>query len=143
MGEAQTLVPGPDGEGGDGQLEQPTHSLKQFKHWAAGGSANTHLVAETTAHCWKALADEKKGLLQVNSGNPENYVDRLFRNVLPDLADKDIVLDCTHIAGRSANYRGMPQDILTCLHYYCQKEAIMAAVRDHHRVSVAEKGDPI
>ncbi|KAJ1098880.1 hypothetical protein NDU88_003987 [Pleurodeles waltl] len=67
--------------------------------------------------------------IQVDSGKLENYVIHLFRHVTPDLADKDVVLDHTHRAGRPAKSPGMPQDIPICLHHYRQKESIMSAAR--------------
>ncbi|KAJ1188293.1 hypothetical protein NDU88_005055 [Pleurodeles waltl] len=64
-------------------------------------------------------------LLQLGAGDLERYISNLFRHILPDLAGKEVVLDFTH---RVDSVPGMHQDILTYIHYFCQKEAIMAAV---------------
>ncbi|KAJ1081905.1 hypothetical protein NDU88_002077 [Pleurodeles waltl] len=60
----------------------------------------------------------------------EDFVVRLFRHVAPALKEQDTVLDKTHRAGRPARAPGQAQDILTCLHYYKQREVIIVAVRD-------------
>ncbi|KAJ1187304.1 hypothetical protein NDU88_004081 [Pleurodeles waltl] len=60
----------------------------------------------------------------------EDFVVRLFRHVAPALKKQNIVLDRTHRAGQPTHMPGQAQDILTCLHHYKQREAIMAAVRD-------------
>ncbi|KAJ1216024.1 hypothetical protein NDU88_003630 [Pleurodeles waltl] len=67
---------------------------------------------------------------QVVAGSLEDFVVRLLRYVAPALKEQDIVLDRTHRAGRPTRSLGQAQDILTCLHYYKQREVIMAAVRD-------------
>ncbi|KAJ1163054.1 hypothetical protein NDU88_003517 [Pleurodeles waltl] len=66
--------------------------------------------------------------LQVDVRRLKDYVLRLFHHVAPDLEEQDIILDRTHRAGRLAFSPGQPQDILTCLHYFWQKAAIMVAV---------------
>ncbi|KAJ1217411.1 hypothetical protein NDU88_005005 [Pleurodeles waltl] len=67
---------------------------------------------------------------QAVTGKLEDFVERLFRHVTPDLKGQTVVLDRTHRVGRSARTPGQAQDILTCLHCYKQREIIMAAVRD-------------
>ncbi|KAJ1187662.1 hypothetical protein NDU88_004436 [Pleurodeles waltl] len=67
---------------------------------------------------------------QAVAGSLEDFVVRLFRHVAPSLKEQDIVLDRMNRAGRPARTPGQAQDILTCLHYYKQKEVITAAIRD-------------
>ncbi|KAJ1139985.1 hypothetical protein NDU88_006346 [Pleurodeles waltl] len=67
---------------------------------------------------------------QAVAGSLEDFVVRLFHHVAPSLKEQDIVLDRMHRAGRPARTPGQAQDILTCLHYYKQKEVIMTAIRD-------------
>ncbi|KAJ1092553.1 hypothetical protein NDU88_005663 [Pleurodeles waltl] len=70
-----------------------------------------------------------KGIpLQADAGRMKDYALLLFCHVAPDLEEQDIILDRTHRAGRQALSLQQPQDILTCLHYFWQKEAIIAAV---------------
>ena len=45
------------------------------------------------------------------------------------MASKDILLDHTHCTGSAGNRGQQAPDILTCLHYFRQKEAIMEAAR--------------
>ncbi|KAJ1198224.1 hypothetical protein NDU88_002067 [Pleurodeles waltl] len=69
-----------------------------------------------------------KGVLtQVIVGPLEDFVVRLFRQKAPALKEQNIVLNRTHRAGRPARAPGQAQDILTCLHYYKQREVITAA----------------
>ncbi|KAJ1154589.1 hypothetical protein NDU88_007335 [Pleurodeles waltl] len=68
--------------------------------------------------------------LQAAAGKLDDYVLRLFTHVALNLMDQDIILDRSHRAGQPSHSPGQPQDILKCLCYYPQKEAIMAAVRD-------------
>ncbi|KAJ1146630.1 hypothetical protein NDU88_012894 [Pleurodeles waltl] len=68
--------------------------------------------------------------MQAHSGNLENYALPLFRHVALALIDKDITLDHTHRAGCPVRTPGTSQDILTCFHFYKQKELTMEAVRD-------------
>ncbi|KAJ1088163.1 hypothetical protein NDU88_001322 [Pleurodeles waltl] len=67
---------------------------------------------------------------QAMTGNLEEYVVRHFRHVAPALKEQNIVLERTQRAGPPTRSPGQTQDILICLHYYKQREAIMAAVRD-------------
>ncbi|KAJ1152491.1 hypothetical protein NDU88_005266 [Pleurodeles waltl] len=55
-------------------------------------------------------------------GPLEGFVIRLFKH-----DDQDIILDRTHWTGCPSQNPGQPQDILTCLHYYKQKEQILTA----------------
>ncbi|KAJ1140057.1 hypothetical protein NDU88_006418 [Pleurodeles waltl] len=50
---------------------------------------------------------------QAVTGKLEDFVERLFHHVAPDLKDQTVVLDRTHRAGRPARWPGLPQDILT------------------------------
>ncbi|KAJ1090936.1 hypothetical protein NDU88_004064 [Pleurodeles waltl] len=63
-------------------------------------------------------------------GPLEGFVFHLFKHVAPVLDDQDIILDRTHRTGRPSLSPSQPQDILTCLHYYKQKEQILTVVRD-------------
>ncbi|KAJ1194124.1 hypothetical protein NDU88_003419 [Pleurodeles waltl] len=49
--------------------------------------------------------------LQAVSGSRDDFVTRLFHHVAPTLKHQDIVLDRTHLAGRSAHSPGLAQDI--------------------------------
>ncbi|KAJ1123929.1 hypothetical protein NDU88_002396 [Pleurodeles waltl] len=65
---------------------------------------------------------------QAVAGSLEDFVVRLFRHVAPSLKEEDIVLDITHRAGRPDRAPGQADDILTCLHYFKQKERAQMAV---------------
>ncbi|KAJ1143374.1 hypothetical protein NDU88_009683 [Pleurodeles waltl] len=68
-----------------------------------------------------------KGIpLQAGVGRLKDYILRLSHLVAIDMEGQDTILDRTHRVGRQARSPEQPQDILTCLHYYWQKEAIMA-----------------
>ncbi|KAJ1200429.1 hypothetical protein NDU88_004253 [Pleurodeles waltl] len=67
---------------------------------------------------------------QTMTGKLEDFVERHFRYVAPDLKDQTVVLDRTHRVGWPARSPGQAQDILTCLHHYKQRETIMAAAWD-------------
>ncbi|KAJ1105532.1 hypothetical protein NDU88_002937 [Pleurodeles waltl] len=67
------------------------------------------------------LEDIEKAII----GNLEDFMICLFHHVTPELKEQDILLDRTHRAGRPAQSPGQAQDILTCLHYYHQREAIL------------------
>ncbi|KAJ1174535.1 hypothetical protein NDU88_006356 [Pleurodeles waltl] len=72
-----------------------------------------------------------KGILpQAVTGTLEDFVVRLFCHLAPDLKEQNIVLGRKHRAGRPARSPGQAQDILTCLHFYKQRDSIMAAVCD-------------
>ncbi|KAJ1093247.1 hypothetical protein NDU88_006352 [Pleurodeles waltl] len=47
---------------------------------------------------------------------------------------KESILDRVHRTRRPAASLGQPQDILTYIHYYRQKEIIMAAARDRNHI---------
>ncbi|KAJ1117583.1 hypothetical protein NDU88_005781 [Pleurodeles waltl] len=66
---------------------------------------------------------------QAVTGALEDFVVCLFCHLAPALKQPNIVLDRTHRAGRPARTLGQATTVLTCLHYYKQREAIMAAVR--------------
>ncbi|KAJ1171098.1 hypothetical protein NDU88_002970 [Pleurodeles waltl] len=85
-----------------------------------------------SAACRTKLGTEgiKDAPLQADAGKLEDYVLRLFRQVVPDLAEESIILDRTHRAGRPSITPDMPQDTLTCFHSYRQKNCIMSAIRD-------------
>ncbi|KAJ1097930.1 hypothetical protein NDU88_003046 [Pleurodeles waltl] len=68
--------------------------------------------------------------VQAIMGPLEGFVIRLFKHVVPALDDQDIILDHTHRTGRPSQSLGQLQDILTCLHYYKQKEQILTEVHD-------------
>ncbi|KAJ1163976.1 hypothetical protein NDU88_004423 [Pleurodeles waltl] len=67
---------------------------------------------------------------QAVTGKLEDFVERLFRYVAPDLKDQTVLLDKTNRVGQPARSPGQAQNILTCLHDYKQRETIMAAARD-------------
>ncbi|KAJ1157405.1 hypothetical protein NDU88_010118 [Pleurodeles waltl] len=67
---------------------------------------------------------------QAVAGSLEDFVVHLFRHMAPSLKEQDNVLDRMHRAGRPARTPGQALDILTCLHYYKQKEVIIAAIQD-------------
>ncbi|KAJ1200796.1 hypothetical protein NDU88_004617 [Pleurodeles waltl] len=68
--------------------------------------------------------------MQATLGPLEDFVTRLFLHIAPALKDQEIILDHTHRVGRPAQAPVQAQDILTSLHYYKQREQILAAVRD-------------
>ncbi|KAJ1114206.1 hypothetical protein NDU88_002445 [Pleurodeles waltl] len=68
---------------------------------------------------------------QAVTGKLEDFVERLFRHVAPDLRDQTLVLDGTHRVGRMTSSPGQAQDRLTRLHHYKQQEIIMMVARDH------------
>ncbi|KAJ1118373.1 hypothetical protein NDU88_006564 [Pleurodeles waltl] len=80
----------------------------------------------------------KRVQLQAIPGNLADYAIRLFGHVAPALADQEIILDRTHHSGHLAGSAGQAQDILTCPHYYHQKELTMAVT--HHRSVIDFKG---
>ncbi|KAJ1140797.1 hypothetical protein NDU88_007135 [Pleurodeles waltl] len=65
------------------------------------------------------------------TGSLEDFVVRLFLHVAPALKDQTIILDRTQ-SWPPACSLGQAQDIMTCLHYFRQREIIMAAARDQN-----------
>ncbi|KAJ1082391.1 hypothetical protein NDU88_002559 [Pleurodeles waltl] len=73
-------------------------------------------------------------LMQATVGPLDRFIIRLFIHVAPAIDDQDIILDRTHWTGHPSQTPSQPQDILTCLHYYKQKEKILTAVRDKNAI---------
>ncbi|KAJ1201390.1 hypothetical protein NDU88_005201 [Pleurodeles waltl] len=67
---------------------------------------------------------------QAAAGPLEDFIVRPFRHAAPAPKEQAIVLDRTYRAGRPAQAPGQAQDILTCIHYYKQREVIMLTVCD-------------
>ncbi|KAJ1208094.1 hypothetical protein NDU88_003484 [Pleurodeles waltl] len=73
--------------------------------------------------------------LQADSGKLEDYILRLFHHIVLALPDKEIILDHMQTVGCPYGTPGPPQDILTRLHSYQQKEFIMATIPDQGPVT--------
>ncbi|KAJ1106601.1 hypothetical protein NDU88_004002 [Pleurodeles waltl] len=83
---------------------------------------------ENRSHC---SSIQIKGVpTQATTEALEDFVVRLVRYMAPALKEQSIALDKMQRAGRPARTPGQAQDILTCLHYYKQREVIIAAVHD-------------
>ncbi|KAJ1192044.1 hypothetical protein NDU88_001356 [Pleurodeles waltl] len=72
--------------------------------------------------------------VQAIVGPLKGFVIRLFKYVGPALDDQDIIPDRTHWTGHPFQTPGQPQDILTCLHHYKEKEQILTTVRDKNAI---------
>ncbi|KAJ1170761.1 hypothetical protein NDU88_002633 [Pleurodeles waltl] len=68
--------------------------------------------------------------MKATPGPLEDFVIRLFRHFALALKDQEIILDRMHRVGQPFQAPGQAQDILRRLHYYKQKEQILAPVCD-------------
>ncbi|KAJ1141602.1 hypothetical protein NDU88_007930 [Pleurodeles waltl] len=71
---------------------------------------------------------------QATPGSLEDFV-ILFQHIAPAIKDQEMIIDLPHRAGHPSRAPGQAQDILTCLHYYKQKEQILAEVRDLNAIN--------
>ncbi|KAJ1128478.1 hypothetical protein NDU88_006856 [Pleurodeles waltl] len=92
-------------------------------------------------HSWRSNVRIKGVPIRAVPGLLEEYIPCLFQHVTPELAGQDIVLDRTHRAVWLVSSPVQPQDILTCLYYNKQKEAVMNVV--HGRKTIKYEGTKV
>ncbi|KAJ1130661.1 hypothetical protein NDU88_009011 [Pleurodeles waltl] len=111
----------------NGELEKDCHKILTLRD----KTADLNNQVEDLEHRLRCCNIRIKGIpVQADSGKLEDYVLCLFRQVAPALSAQEIILDRTQRVEHPARSPGQPQNMLTFLHYYKQKDAIMAIVQD-------------